>query len=284
MAKAKSYLLQVGTVGAAAGFLYLGFENTALQTTRLRVQSSRLPVGFDGFRIAHLSDTHSSSFGKNNRRLLRKVQRLHPDCIAYTGDLLDSYHPAVDRSLHLMEELSSLAPVFYIPGNHEARMPRAYVRARSRMIACGVTVLENETALLEREGDKIAISGTLDPRFSGAGFSHRKSAAAMRRSLSALSRVPRCYSILLSHRPELLPLYAQAGFDLVLSGHAHGGQVRLYGTDGLFAPNQGLLPHYTSGLYREGGTAMVVSRGLCVRPGLPRVHNRPEIIEITLCR
>ena len=69
MAKAKSYLLQVGTVGAAAGFLYLGFENTALQTTRLRVQSSRLPVGFDGFRIAHLSDTHSSSFGKNNRRL-----------------------------------------------------------------------------------------------------------------------------------------------------------------------------------------------------------------------
>ena len=152
MAKAKAYLLQVGTAGAAAGFLYLGFENTALQTTRLRVQSSRLPVGFDGFRIAHLSDTHSSSFGKNNRRLLRKVQRLHPDCIAYTGDLLDSYHPAVDRSLHLMEELSSLAPVFYIPGNHEARMPRAYVRARSRMIACGVTVLENETALLEREG------------------------------------------------------------------------------------------------------------------------------------
>lgn len=170
MAKAKAYLLQVGTAGAAAGFLYLGFENTALQTTRLRVQSSRLPVGFDGFRIAHLSDTHSSSFGKNNRRLLRKVQRLHPDCIAYTGDLLDSYHPAVDRSLHLMEELSSLAPVFYIPGNHEARMPRAYVRARSRMIACGVTVLENETALLEREGIKLQSPGRWIPVFPEPAF------------------------------------------------------------------------------------------------------------------
>ena len=137
------------------------------------------------------------------------------------------------------------------------------------MIACGVTVLENETALLEREGDKIAISGTLDPRFSGAGFSHRKSAAAMRRSLSALSRVPRCYSILLSHRPELLPLYAQAGFDLVLSGD--------WTVDRFFSMCE------TARQDADGDGAWT-SRGLCVRPGLPRVHNRPEIIEITLCR
>lgn len=280
----QSRLLHVGAAGAAAGFLYLCFENSALQTIRISVQSPRLPSGFDGFRIVHLSDTHSSSFGRNNRRLLYRVRKLHPDCIAYTGDLLDSYHPDVALSQHLITELSSIAPVFYCPGNHEGRMPKAYARTRSIMRSCGVTVLENDTVLLERKGDKIALSGTLDPRFYKAGFSRRKASAAMRKSLSSLPREPGCYAILLSHRPEFLSLYVQAGFDLVLSGHAHGGQIRLHGTDGLFAPSQGILPHYTSGLYREGKTAMVVSRGLCVRPYLPRVHNRPEIIEITLCR
>ena len=147
--------------------------------------------------------------------------------------------------------------------------------------AAGVAVLENERAEIELSGETISILGVDDPSFN-TDYLFGDSAAVVSNTLTEISTGDDGFALLLSHRPELFDTYVACGMDLTLSGHAHGGQFRLPFVGGLVAPNQGLFPKYDSGLYTDGGTNMIVSRGIG-NSILPfRFNNRPEVILIEL--
>lgn len=267
-----------------AGFLgviaWVAWGNTALVTTELSVKSEKLPAAFDGFRIVQVSDLHNASFGEGNAELLERVEQAQPDCIALTGDLVDSRHTDVDAALSFAREAAKIAPTYFVTGNHEARL-EDLEQLLTGLEEAGVTVLENESILLEREGQSIVLAGVEDPSFHDDPLLH-DTEGIWERNLESLSPEEGRYTILLSHRPEFFDLYEKLGFDLVLTGHAHGGQFRLPGIGGLWAPGQGLFPEYDAGLYQRGGTAMAVSRGLGNSLFPFRVNNRPEIVAITL--
>lgn len=246
-------------------------DNTALEVNEFTLTCVGLPDSFHGFRIAQVSDLHNDEFGADNETLLTMLRDARPDIIVITGDLLDSYDTNADIALHFASEAAKIAPCYYVTGNHEARIG-AYSALRSEMEAAGVTVLSNQAATLERSGGAITLLGVDDLNFQSAPLSE---------VLAAL--VPDMgYTVLLSHRPELFDTYAAAGVDLVFSGHAHGGQFRLPFVGGLFAPGQGIFPEYDSGLYSQGRTTMVVSRGIGNSAFPFRFNNPPEIILVEL--
>lgn len=247
------------------------YENTMLELNSIPVASQELPEAFDGFLIAQISDLHNAQFGSENEDLAVLLRQIQPDIIAITGDLLDSRNTDMDAALAFAEKLVSIAPCYYVTGNHEARISD-YTDFEEQLTEVGVTVLRNTSVALERDGQSLTLAGIDDPSFLGNTLFSKK--------LEQLSS--ESFTILLSHRPEYFDQYCQYGFDLVLSGHAHGGQFRLPFLGGLIAPNQGLLPDYDSGLYTNEETNLVVSRGLGNSIFPFRLNNPPEVILITL--
>lgn len=267
------------------GILYLYWGNTSIKTTRINIVDSNIPDGFRGYTVAQVSDLQNASFGKNQDRLIKLLQEESPDIIAVTGDLIDSYHTDIDTAMAFVTRAVKVAPVYYINGNHEARVPQAYEELKRQMQQLGVKVLEHEAVSLEQDGSTLQLLGVSDPRFfvedqRDSSFDRPIMTAA----LQNLMKNRDGYTILLSHRPELFDIYCSFDIDLVLCGHAHGGQVRLPLIGGLFAPDQGIFPKYTAGLYEDGKTKMVVSRGLGNSNFRLRVNNRPEVIFLTLTK
>ena len=252
--------------------------NTALMVSTAAISSSRIPPAFSGFRIAQVSDLHNAEFGKDSSTLLRMLSESGPDIIVITGDLVDSTHTDIDTALSFAKEAVQIAPVYYVTGNHEARLTE-YGRLRTSLETAGVTVLEDKTVWLERDGGKIMLIGLSDPDFTVKG----EVPSMVGTKLESLAGSEGSYTILLSHRPELFETYADCGIGLVLSGHAHGGQFRLPLIGGLIAPNQGLFPKFDAGLYTDGSTDMVVSRGIGNSIIPFRFNNRPEIVLVELC-
>lgn len=251
------------------GFL----ENGALEVNEIPVTSNALPESFRGFRIAHVSDLHNAEFGNENERLLELLQESEPDLIAITGDLIDSRNTDVDIALAFVREAVKIAPCCYVTGNHESRV-KEYTILEAGLLEAGVTVLRNGSTTIGREGESICLAGVDDPTFGGTD--------ALKQNLSQMSSED--FTLLLSHRPELFEYYCDYGYDLVLSGHAHGGQFRLPFLGGLIAPHQGWFPKYDAGLYTQGETNMVVSRGLGNSLFPFRLNNPPEVILITLAK
>lgn len=266
-------------LAAAVLTLWILWSNTVLEVNEYTVTSYHLPDAFDGFRIAHVSDLHNAEFGDNNTLLLGLLRQSRPDIIVITGDLVDSRHTNLEIALRFAEEAAEIAPCYYVSGNHESRISE-YPALKSGLKAVGVTVLENERLALERNGKTITLIGVDDPSFR-TDYLFGDSAAVMADVLQDLVAED-SYTILLSHRPELFDTYAKSGVDLVFSGHAHGGQFRLPFLGGLVAPNQGPFPEYDAGLYTEGRTNMLVSRGIGNSIIPIRINNRPEILVVSL--
>ena len=258
---------------------YLYWENTTIEVTFLEVVDFAIPVDFDGFTIAHISDLHNTEFGQQQERLLQKLVEAAPDLIAITGDLLDSYHPNITVAMEFINGAIAIAPVYYVTGNHESRLPELYAQLREQMESAGVVVLDNKAVTLEYGSSIIRVLGVDDPTFSAESDLYEDNEQVISAQLDVLLDDQSAYTILLSHRPELFDVYHEAG--LVLCGHAHGGQVRLPFIGALFAPNQGFFPEYTAGLYRQGDTQMVVSRGLGNSSFPIRINNPPELVVIT---
>ena len=267
---------------ALAFILWIAWGNTALETTRIQIVSERIPTSFDGWRIAQVSDLHNGEFGEENENLLMLLRAEQPDMIALTGDLVDSIHTDMDRAVKFAEEAVQIAPCYFVTGNHEARLEEQYEELERRLEAVGVTVLRDEAVTLDREGGVIELIGLDDPRFEEQDEELKDSLAYFEEKLSAMELADG-YRILLPHRPETFDAYVNQQIDLVLTGHAHGGQFRLPVVGGLIAPNQGLFPKYDAGLYVEGRTNMIVSRGLGNSVFPFRVNNRPEVVIVTLC-
>ena len=194
---------------------------------------------------------------------------------------MDSRHTDIDIALSFAEEAVRIAPVYYVTGNHEANLSQ-YDRLRDGLEAVGVSVLDDRAVELERNGEKITLIGLSDPDFIMKGDMFGEVPAMINTKLENLTDTDNSYTILLSHRPELFENYVINGIDLILSGHTHGGQFRLPFVGGLIAPNQGLFPKYDAGLYIDGSTHMVVSRGIGNSIIPIRFNNRPEIVLVEL--
>lgn len=259
--------------------VWAAWGNAALELNTYTISSRGLPDAFDGYRIAQVSDLHNAEFGDGNQRLLDMLREAEPDMIAITGDLIDSRKTNIAVALAFAEEAVRIAPCYYVSGNHEARVPE-YRELKAGLEAAGVTVLDDARVEIEIFGKSITVIGVNDPSFHADYLT--SDAAVMDRKLSELSSEDASFTILLSHRPELFDTYAAHDMDLVLTGHAHGGQFRLPLIGGLIAPNQGLFPKYDDGLYSEGNTNMIVSRGLGNSIIPFRFNNRPEVVLIEL--
>lgn len=225
-------------------------------------------------RLAVVTDFHSSD---NADDVVAMVASCAPDAVLMVGDMFDddTQNRPTERTLSLMRQLSAQYPCYYVSGNHEAwtgEMDALYQQTEE----AGVTVLRMSSGVLTVRGQRIALCGIPDPYemvFSGAPDTEEQ----LRQALEDVDSAD--FTVLLAHRPELLTKYAQFPLDLVVSGHAHGGQVRIPGVlNGLYAPNQGWFPKLAGGAYTQDGTTLIVSRGLAVRTRLPRIFNRPEVV------
>ena len=256
--------------------------NTKLEITEYYVTSSRLPDSFDGFEIAQISDLHNAEFGDANEDLLRLLSQIKPDMIALTGDLIDSRQTDMDIALDFASKAVQVAPVYYVTGNHEARVPE-YEQLKTGLVDLGVNVLENQKAQITRDGESITLMGIQDPSFR-TDYLFGDAESVSRQAISSLQNESDGFTVLLSHRPELFDLYVDTGVDLVFSGHAHGGQFRLPFVGGLVAPNQGFFPKYDAGRFFEESTTMIVSRGVGNSIIPFRINNPPELVVIELKR
>lgn len=225
-------------------------------------------------RLAVVTDFHSSD---NADDVVAMVASCAPDAVLMVGDMFDDdiANRPTERTLSLMRQLSAQYPCYYVSGNHEAwtgEMDALYQQTEE----AGVTVLRMSSGVLTVRGQRIALCGIPDPYemvFSGAPDTEEQ----LRQALEDVDSAD--FTVLLAHRPELLAKYAQFPLDLVVSGHAHGGQVRIPGVlNGLYVPNQGWFPKLAGGAYTQDGTTLIVSRGLAVRTRLPRIFNRPEVV------
>ena len=278
----KRYCVLIGAALICTIFvLWMMWGNTALMVSEIPISSDRLPASFSGFRIAQVSDLHNTEFGEDNVVLLQLLSDCQPDIIVITGDLIDTNHTDANVALTFIQKSIKIAPTYYVSGNHEASSSE-YDALKAGLESAGVTVLEDEITYLEREEETIALLGLADPDFTIKGDLFGEVPAMVSAKLKNMLEQDTVYSVLLSHRPELFETYVDCGVDLVLSGHAHGGQFRLPFVGGLIAPDQGLLPKYDAGLYTDGNTNMIVSRGLGNSIIPIRFNNRPEIVLIDL--
>lgn len=258
---------------------FVRWDNTALQVTYFDPVFSDLPEGFDGCRAVVLGDLHTAYFGGDNRDLLEAVRAEAPECILLVGDLLDSFHDVpADYAAAVAGGLSAIAPTYYVTGNHEWAIGHV-PELKETLAEHGVTVLSNQFLQLERNGSAIVLAGVDDPN----GYADQKTPEEVAAEVYAACGDP--FWILLAHRNNYFPeRYSLLGADLVVSGHGHGGLVRLPFTDGLISVERTLFPSYTAGLYEENGSTLFVTRGLGNSGSTFRLFNRPEVAVVTLHR
>ena len=266
-------LLALAVLAAA----FLRWDNTALQTAYFDPTFSELPEGFDGCRITVLGDFHSAYFGQENERLLDAVRKTAPDYIFLVGDLLDSYREVPENyAARTADGLSAIAPVYYVTGNHEWAI-RDVPALKETLTNHGVTVLSNQFLTLERNGDTVVLAGIDDPN----GYADQKTPETVASEICAAYGDP--FWMLLAHRNNLFTeRYSLLGADLVVSGHGHGGIIRLPFTDGLLSAERTFFPTCTAGLYEENGSCLFVTRGLGNSGSTFRLFNRPEVAVLTL--
>lgn len=230
-------------------------------------------------KIVLISDLHSQFFGKDQKQLIKKIKQQSPDLILLTGDIIDDTRP-IDGTEAFLKGVQDLCPLYYVTGNHDYWYDD--INSVKTLIAkYGGTVLSDEFLEIDIGGNRLILAGVEDPvkRYFGDIMYQPKKAME-----TAFSNLPQDrYKLLLAHRPERIQSYLPYGFDLVVCGHAHGGQIRIpFFSNGLYAVDQGWFPKYVGGLYEHGETTQIVSRGLANKISLPRVFNPPEIAVITL--
>ena len=257
-------------------------DNVTIHTTLTRVTIKDLPNSFDGYRIVQVSDLHNNVYGMGQSYLLAKIREARPDAIVVTGDLIDRNTKNVDNAMLFINGAVDIAPVFYVTGNHEASVGKQYKELVLRMNEAGVTFLDNDAVTVISEEDVITLAGVRDPAFDWSKPDAKIVDDEIKKALAEVSDTQ--VTVLLSHRPELIKTYSENGIDLVLTGHAHGGQIRLPFIGPIYSPSQGLFPKYTSGLYEEGGTKIYVSRGIGNGIAPLRFNDGPELAVIVLTK
>ncbi len=277
------------------------FENNAITVSEFDIASEKLPERFDDYVIVHVSDLHNKMFGENQHRLINRIKAENPDIIVITGDLIDSNKPDVDAGLLFVSEAVKIAPVYFVTGNHDNWLSDTDTfHLFQGLKQLGVVVLKDEAVLLAEDGEAETEPGELKVseyiRLIGIDDDTQAMKSRLEETMHKLTeepealpakasediKEPRPFTVVLAHEPQLFPIYSDYNVDLVLSGHAHGGQFRIPLIGGFVAPDQGFLPEYTKGLYEENGTSMIVSCGLGNSVVGQRLLNRPELVKIRL--
>jgi len=261
----------------AVGWCFLQWQLWGIQVTVTQVGVHGLPDGFEGLRIVQISDLHGHEYGQDSEALLALVAQQVPEFIVVTGDLIDQEsHLAMVPAL--ARGLAAIAPTYYVTGNHEWAVG-GVPRLKGILTECGVTVLSNQYVTLERNGDSLVLAGVDDPN----GYADQKTPEELYGEIQR--EAGDLCTILLAHRNDRFGQYAAAGYDLVISGHAHGGIVRLPFTDGLLGTDRKLFPTWTAGVYTLGDSTLFVSRGLGNNT-VPihgfRLFNRPDLAVLEL--
>jgi len=260
-------------------------ENNSIGITKYKYVNSKLPKGFNSYKIIQISDLHNKNY---NGKLTEKIKETNPDIIVITGDLIDRRNTKIDVAIKLIKKINTIAPIYYVSGNHE-QLSGKYNELKKELEKLNVGIIDNSYITLSKNKnkDKIGLMGIADPSIlqSEKNYLFADNSQYVKNSIAKLlEEADTDFNILLSHRPEQFNIYKDMNMDLVFSGHAHGGQIRLPIVGGLVAPNQGLLPKYTQGVYTSDSTSMVVSRGLGNSIFPFRVFNPPELVMVTFTK
>ena len=249
--------------------LYLHRENTVLSVSSFTVSSDKLEKDL---KAAHISDFHNTHNAVLQDSIINSLRENAPDCIFITGDLIDSRRTDIECAVSFVNRLTEIAPVYYVTGNHEIRSPE-YRKIMEAYQKTDMIIMHN----INLQVNGLNLVG-LDDLYT-TPYSQRDELFTERyQKLKDDSR----FNLVLFHRPELFDTYCRNGIDLILCGHAHGGQFRLPLIGAVLSPNQGLFPIYTESTYRSGSTEMIVSRGIGNSLFPFRLNNRPELIYINL--
>ena len=262
--------------------IWIAYGNTDLEIYKYNVKSEDIPSEFDNFRIVQISDLHNAEFGENNEKLLLMLKQADADIIAITGDMIDSRNTDIDVAISFAQKAVNIAPVYYVNGNHESRVLGEYEKLKQGLTDAGVTILENSSADITIGDETISLIGINDPTFR-MDIVYDTMEQNIAHQLVNVIPDNDNYKVLLAHRPEYFDVYA-GKVDLVLSGHAHGGQFRIPFIGGLVAPGQGFFPEYYEGSHIKENTEMIVSRGIGNSIIPFRINNKPEIIVAELTK
>lgn len=269
--KLKKWIVIVTLVIGLILFSYQ--QNNQIGVSHYEVVDDEVPASFQNYLILQISDLHNKSFGSKQEKLIKQINAIAPDMIVMTGDGVDARRYDPDPVYELIEGLKEFAPIYYILGNHESDVP-SLDHYLSKLKGKGVIILRNESASIEKNGEQFILAGIDDPTFQPS--------FELAGPLTSLNLIPDDFTVLLSHRPEHFDTYATFPVDLVLSGHAHGGQIRLPWIGGVIAPHQGFFPELTEGIHQKNQTQLIVSRGLGNSFFPQRIFNQPELVVITL--
>lgn len=260
--------------------IFITWQNNDITINKINYKNSKIPDAFNGYKIAHISDLHNKKFGKDQDRLLKKIDKIDPDIIVITGDLIDRRKYDLETAMIFINGAIKIAPVYYVSGNHEA-WSGDFENIRNSLSDADVEMLDDRKVKITKEDSDIEILGLSDPAFFTNKNLDLINTSNFQGNLRKLSD-DSVFQILLCHRPEIFDIYIKENIDLIFTGHAHGGQFRIPFVGGLVAPGQGFLPKYTSGSHKVKNSTMVVSRGLGNSLVPIRIFNRPEIILVTL--
>ncbi|WP_313341489.1 metallophosphoesterase [Sedimentibacter sp.] len=263
--------------------IFFIWQNNSVVISKYEYKNSKLFTNFNGFKILHISDLHNKNF---HGSLYKKTKDINPDIIVITGDLIDRRRTRVDTAVDFISQIVKIAPVYYVSGNHE-QLSASYDELKENLVKLGVHILDNAYITLNHDGENIGLMGLADPAslyIEGDNLKNINRIYAENNINKLYENTETDFNILLSHRPELYDVYKKMNVDLIFSGHAHGGQIRIPFLGGLLAPNQGFFPKYSEGMITEGHTTMIVSRGLGNSIFPLRIFNRPELIVVTLNR
>lgn len=261
----------------------LQIDANVIQISSFNLESSKIPKSFDGYKIVHISDLHSKEFGKDNKPLIEKITQEKPNIVVLTGDMVSANETDYTVFFSLVSELTQKYKVYFIPGNHEQALnPKEKSEIITYLEDRGVDVLDNEVAIIKSGDEEINLYGLW---YSNKYYSENDEYILDEELISELigNADTDSYNILLSHNPRYFLTYVQWGADLTLSGHVHGGMVRIPFVGAVFSPDEGFFPKYDAGLYtEESGKSIVVSRGLGSGSRGFRLFNRPDLVVITL--
>lgn len=266
----KKRLKQFLILGLVGCLIFLGFGlDSRLIIRNYKYSDPRI----SNLRLLLITDLHGCYYGPNQQQLVQAIEQINPDLILLGGDIIDDKIPE-QNSVILLRQIGSRYPCYYVSGNHEYW--RGDIQTIKTTVAnCGITILAGDVETLTVNGNTINVCGIDDPAFNP------------QRMLTQLKNVGQKinnphFSVLLTHRPEHIDSYLNYDFDLILAGHAHGGQWRIpFLINGIYAPNQGLFPKYAGGAYQFDDTTFIVSRGLARESTkVPRFFNRPELVVI----
>lgn len=264
----KNLLIFIIIIALMGIFLY--YENNHLTVSPYKFRTDNEDMA--GLKIVHITDLHNKSFGKNQIKLITLIDSLEPDVVLFTGDIVDARRDGYENALTLMKDLSSKYPLYRILGNHDYSEDGFHIT--SLLENEDLITLKDEEAVFYYKDIRVSIKGIQDP----ISFSRMNREETYLKNIKMGEKAD--YNILLAHRPEYFYEYAKEDYDLVLSGHSHGGQIRLPFIGGIVAPHQGIFPKFDGGLYEEKNTKMIVSRGLGNSLFPFRVFNKPEVVFI----